>query len=541
MKKNNNKKLIIFLSIVISIFCIGIVIKPFQNDTFFNISIGKHLLENGIDMQEHFTWAQKDLYYSHSHWLFDIIIYLIYSIFNFTGIYITTILFTILTALILFWCLSKRGKSPVISFFVTIFCIYITQNAFAARSQMISFLFFIIEIYCIEQFIETNKRIYPTIVLISGIIVANVHAATWPLMLILMLPYFAAAISNIFTSRFIYKKCIKNLEKKISKLPPESERVEMYKKDIKDYERLIEERKGKYSDYKVIKRDFYNVKGLIILFILLALTGLITPIHGTPYTYIIKSMFGTSNFGALRSYDHIAEMQATMPFANLPFLAFMITIIAFLAFVPSKLKSEHGFLLAGLIFMGLSSNRYAFLLVLVGAYVLNDLIISATNILIKDDIEILEKIFSTKISFIILVFLTSIFTTNHLLDMAKYDYANEEMYPIKAVEYIKENLDYKNIRIYNGYNYGSYLMFNDIPVFIDSRLDVYCSEFNDTDIFYDYIYITDGIGHYEDVFDKYDFTHILLYTDEVTTPYLKTDIGYEVIYEDENFTLFEKH
>lgn len=541
MKKNNNKKLMIFLSIVISIFCIGIVIKPFQNDTFFNISIGKHLLENGIDMQEHFTWAQKDLYYSHSHWLFDIIIYLIYSVFNFTGIYITTILFTILTALILFWCLSKRGKSPVVSFIVTIFCIYITKSAFTARSQMISFLFFIIEIYCIEQFIETNKRIYPTIILISGIIVANVHAATWPLMLILMLPYFAAAITNIFTSRFIYKKCIRNLEKKISKLPPESERVEMYKKDIKDYERLIEERKGKYSDYKIIKRDFYNVKGLIILFILLSLTGLITPIHGTPYTYIIKSMFGPSNFGALRSYDHIAEMQPTIPMSNLPLLAFMITSITFIAFVPSKLKSEHGFLLAGLIFMGLVSNRYAYLLAFVGAYVLNDLIISATNLLIKDDIEILEKIFSSKIAFIVLVFLTTIFTANNLLDMAKYDYVHEEMYPIKAVEYIKENLDYKNIRLYNGYNYGSYLMFNDIPVFIDSRLDVYCSEFNDTDIFYDYIYISSGLGHYEDVFDKYDFTHILLYTDEITTPYLKTDIGYEVIYEDENFTLFEKH
>ena len=541
MKKNNNKKLIIFLSIVISIFCIGIVIKPFQNDTFFNISIGKHLLENGIDMQEHFTWAQKDLYYSHSHWLFDIIIYLIYSVFNFTGIYITTILFTILTALILFWCLSKRGKSPVISFFVTIFCIYITQNAFAARSQMISFLFFILEIYCIEQFIETNKRIYPTIILISGIIVANVHAATWPLMLILMLPYFAAAITNIFTSRFIYKKSIRNLEKKINNLPPESERVEMYKKDIEYYERLIEERKGNYSDYKIIKRDFYNVKGLIILFILLSLTGLITPIHGTPYTYIIKSMYGPSNFGTLRSYDHVNEMQATIPFNNLAFLAFIITTISFIAFVPSKLKSEHGFLLAGLIFMGLSSNRYAYLLALVGAYVLNELIISTTNLLIKKDINALEKIFASKITFIVLVFLTTIFTANNLLVMARHDYISEKTFPIKAVEYIKENLDYKNIRIYNGYNYGSYLMFNDIPVFIDSRLDVYCSEFNDTDIFYDYIYITDGIGHYEDVFDKYDFTHILLYTDEVTTPYLKTDIGYEVIYEDENFTLFEKH
>ena len=539
--KKNNKKLMIFLSIVIAIFCIGIVIKPFQNDTFFNIAIGKHLLENGIDMQEHFTWAQKDLYYSHSHWLFDIIIYLIYSAFNFTGIYITTIIFTIITALIMFYCLSKRGKSPVISFFVTLFSIYVTQNAFTARSQVVSFLFFIIEIYCIEQFIETNKKIYPIIILISGVIVANMHAATWPLMLVLFLPYFASAISNIFTSRFIYKKCIRNLEKKISKLPPESERVEMYRKDIKDYERLIEERKGKYSDYKIIKRDFYNVKGLLILFILLALTGLITPIHGTPYTYIVKSMFGLSNFGEMRSYDHIAEMQPTIPLANIAFLTFTITITCFIAFVPSKLKSEHGFLLAGLLFMGLCSNRYAFLLVFLGSYVLNDVVISATNLLIRDDIDILEKIFSSKIAFLVLVFLVTIFTTNHLLDMSQHDYAKEDMYPVKAVEYIKKNLDYENIRIYNSYNFGSYLMFHDIPVFIDSRLDVYCSEFNDTDIFYDYIYISNGVGHYEDVFDKYDFTHILLYTDEITTPYLKADIGYDVIYEDENFTLFEKH
>ena len=27
------------------------------------------------------------------------------------------------------------------------------------------------------------------------------------------------------------------------------------------------------------------------------------------------------------------------------------------------------------------------------------------------------------------------------------------------------NLDYQNLKIYNGYNYGSYLLFNDIPVF----------------------------------------------------------------------------
>ena len=49
MNKNYKKILIVF-SIAITIFSIGIVYKTFQNDTFFNIAIGKHILENGIDM-----------------------------------------------------------------------------------------------------------------------------------------------------------------------------------------------------------------------------------------------------------------------------------------------------------------------------------------------------------------------------------------------------------------------------------------------------------------------------------------------------------
>ena len=97
------------------------------------------------------------------------------------------------------------------------------------------------------------------------------------------------------------------------------------------------------------------------------------------------------------------------------------------------------------------------------------------------------------------------------------------------------------MRVYNSYNFGSYLMLHDIPVFIDSRLDVYCSEFNDTDIFKDFIQASHGEVHYDEVFDKYDFTHILLYKDELLYKYLVKDISYDVIYEDEYFALFTKN
>lgn len=540
--EKNQKKLLVILSIFIAIFTASLVFRTFQNDTYFNIAIGKHLLENGIDMKEHFTWAADDLYYSHSHWLFDIIIYVIYNAFGFTGLYISTIILSISIAITLFVLSSKLSKSPIISFFVTLFSIYIIKDCFTARSQIVSFFFFVIEIYCIEKFIDTNKLKYAIIIIAGSIIVANMHAATWPLILILFLPYIASSLCNICTSKFIYTQCIKNLERKIAKLPETSKKIAEYQKDIEDYKRIINERKSEYAEYKVVRKNNYNTKNLIILMIIVALTGLITPIHGTPYTYIIKSMFGPSNFenGAI-SINYINEMKPIVPVNSIAFLLFTIVLVAFLIFVPSKIRTEHGFLLAGLYLMALTSSRYVYLLVLIGTYVLVELISYTTKLLIKDDIDILERIMVHPIAIGALIILFVPHSLSTLIARSQKQFVDEKAYPIAAVEYIKENIDYKNMRIYNSYNFGSYLMLHDIPVFIDSRLDVYCSEFNDTDIFRDFIYLQNGHEHYDDILDKYDCTHVLLQNDEIAYKYMIKDISYDVLYEDEYFTLFERN
>ena len=542
MKETNQKRALIFLSIIVAIFTIGIVYKTLQNDTFFNIAIGKHLLENGIDMKEHFTWADDDLYYTHSHWLFDIIVYLIYNASGFLGIYITTIILSCLISITLFLLSSKNSKSPVMGFLITLMSVYIIKDCFTPRSQIISFFFFIIEIYCIEKFIDTSKFKYALILIVGSILVANIHAATWPLILILFLPYIGASCCNLLTSKFIYTQCIKNLEKKIKKLPETSKKIDEYKKDIEDYKRIIAERKSEYANYKIIRKEHYNTKKLIILMIIISLTGFITPIHGTPYTYIFKSMFGPSNFkNGIISINYINEMQPVIPLSNLAFLLFTILFIAVLAFLPSKIKTEHGLLIAGLYVMSLTSVRYVYLLIFLGCYVLTDILSNVVNLLIPDDMEILNKIINLPITFIVLLILVVPFTTSQLIKKYEVNYVKESLYPTKTVEYIKENIDYKNMRVYNSYNFGSYLMLHDIPVFIDSRLDVYCSEFNDTDIFKDYIQASHGDVHYDDVFDKYDFTHILLYKDELLYRYLIKDISYDVIYEDDYFALFTKN
>lgn len=537
--EKKQKKIVIIFSILIGIFTIGIVGKTFQNDTFFNISIGKYILENGIDMKEHFSWIQG-LTYTYSHWAFDIIMYLIYNNFGFTGIYISIILFSILINIILFNLLTKRGKQPVIAFIITLISAYIIRSCYTARSQIVSFLCFIVEIYCIEKFIETNKKRYAVLLIVLSIIVANFHAATWPMYLVLFLPYFASAFFNFISPKNQYVLLKKRYQNKLKNVPKDSKKARKYEIKVNYYADILEKiEPPKYE--KMVRRENYNIKNLVILFVIICFTGLITPIYDTPYTYVIKSMFGESNFENNASVDFIMEMQPITPAYSTDLVVFLIILLAFLIFMPTKLKLEQGFLILGLLLMTIISARYVYLLVFLGSYVLMDLITQCIAKFIPEDMQKLENILVSKKGIIILSILIILFVLPEFLEIIVEDYVDEELYPVGAVEYIKENLDYKNMRIYNSYNNGSYLMLNEIPVFIDSRLDVYCSEFNDTDVFYDFTQVSLGKVNYEDVFKKYDFTHILIYNTDIIYNYIKLDHNYKVLYEDENFTLYERN
>lgn len=537
--EKKQKKIVIIFSILIGIFTIGIVGKTFQNDTFFNISIGKYILENGIDMKEHFSWIQG-LTYTYSHWAFDIIMYLIYNNFGFTGIYISIILFSILINIVLFNLLTKRGKQPVIAFIVTLISAYIIRSCYTARSQIVSFLCFIVEIYCIEKFIETNKKRYAVLLIVLSIIVANFHAATWPMYLVLFLPYFASAFFNFISPKNRYVLLKKRYQNKLKNVPKDSKKARKYEIKVNYYADILEKiEPPKYE--KMVRRESYNIKNLVILFVIICFTGLITPIYDTPYTYVIKSMFGESNFENNASVDFIMEMQPITPAYSTDLVVFLIILLAFLIFMPTKLKLEQGFLILGLLLMTIISARYVYLLVFLGSYVLMDLIAQCIAKFIPEDMQKLENILVSKKGIIILSILIILFVLPEFLEIIVEDYVDEELYPVGAVEYIKENLDYKNMRIYNSYNNGSYLMLNEIPVFIDSRLDVYCSEFNDTDVFYDFTQVSLGKVNYEDVFKKYDFTHILIYNTDIIYNYIKLDHNYKVLYEDENFTLYERN
>ena len=122
----------------------------------------------------------------------------------------------------------------------------------------------------------------------------------------------------------------------------------------------------------------------------------------------------------------------------------------------------------------------------------------------------------------------------------KEPYVDSEAYPVKATKYIKENLDVKNIRLFNEYNYGSYLLLNDIPVFIDSRADLYTKQFSgfDYDIFDDFEFM---MGSYQEKFEFYKITHVITRKEDSNFyTILNNDKNYKILYEDDNFAVYEK-
>ena len=115
---------------------------------------------------------------------------------------------------------------------------------------------------------------------------------------------------------------------------------------------------------------------------------------------------------------------------------------------------------------------------------------------------------------------------------------------------MKENLDLDNIKLFNEYNYGSYLLYQDIPVFIDSRADLYAPEFNGSknsegkfegrDIFSDYIK-TSGISrYYENTFEQYGITHIIVAKNSKLNMLISRDSKYTELYKDDNFVIYQR-
>ena len=186
------------------------------------------------------------------------------------------------------------------------------------------------------------------------------------------------------------------------------------------------------------------------------------------------------------------------------------------------------------------------MLVLIGGISFTKLLCDFVDKYDKEGIEDFTKITVTWLGSITTIVLVVV--CSFALYKGKIDdkYINSSSYPVEAADFILEeaekgNIDLSTMRLYNDYNYGSYLLFRGIPVFIDSRADLYTPEFNrGKRIFSDYLDISGISTWYENKFEEYEVTHVMTYSNSKLKMLLSRDENYKELYKDDHFIIYER-
>ncbi len=471
--------------LLIILFIASITPKAMQNDTFFTIPIGNRVLEHGVENEEQYVW-HEDLEYTNSRWLFDIIIATINNNFGYVGIYIFVIIIASLQAVLYYFIINKITKNKLISFLITLFIMHISRNVITARSQIVSFLLFLIEFWTIEKLLETNKNRYLCILAIMPIVLVNMHASVFPMYFVFFMPYIA---------EFILAKLKINLSDDVT----------------------IEDR---------------NIKKLVIALIIGIIFSFCTPKGVSPYTDMFKAMGGISA-------EIISELEPINITSELYFWALIFLSMFIMMFTKTKIKIVDGLFIFGFALMSLNTYRCVFFFYFISTICITRF---CNEFVVENKIEckyINDKI---KIIFIIMLYVIVILLSlNELYSNLIDDYIDTLIYPVNATNYILNNVDTENMRIFNHFNFGSYLELKGIKPFIDSRSGIFTEEFNPgVTILDDWISVTSGSIHYKVIFDEYDITHALLYNSETINVYISDDPNWKKVYQDDIFSLYEK-
>ena len=558
MEKKTKVKFNVLAIFCIVIFCMAITPITFQNDTYYSIAIGKHIVETGtVDMMDPFSW-HEDLPYTYPHWAYDVGTYLIYNlgesigIGGFTALYIATMILSVILGIVIYYACCKFSKNNLISFFITLGIVYLLKNFIAARAQLVTYILFALTVLFIENFIETKKKRYAVYLIIIPIIIANVHCAVWPFYFVLYLPYIAEYLLAVIVDANIYYNVklffSRSKLKRLSKKEGKQDKIEALNNKIKELEASKEnvkaiEEKRRANPYKVIFKKEPAVKWLILIMIISLFTGLLTPLGDVPYTYYIKTMQGNTT-------QNISEHQPLTLINNTAILIVFTMFLLVLIFTDTKLRLRDFFMLAGLTLMTLMSRRQASLFVIIAGFIFVKLITALFEKYDKTGTETVMKFMTKLPGKILTIFMGILISLYIFVPKIGNQFVNKASYPVDAANFIIENLDLDEIRLYNEYNYGSYLLYRGIPVFIDSRADLYAPEFNGTkgedgkykgrNIFSDYINTSNISTYYENTFNKYDITHTITTKKAKLNMFLSRDENYKEIYSDKYFVIYER-
>ena len=267
----------------------------------------------------------------------------------------------------------------------------------------------------------------------------------------------------------------------------------------------------KMESNRLSKTQLY--KYILVMF--LCMIGVCINIHGVKmFIYPYENMLDTTMI------NNISEWQSTS-LSNLYhyfYYLFILFIVFTMLISDKKIRFIDLVLLLFATYLGLKSIRF---------WIYSPIIVSS---FIFDYVKDRKIDYGTRgVLCILTVFLFSFFLINFNNTINVKYRINLSDNMVKTIK--KESPK----RLFNMYDYGGELIYNDIKVFIDGRADLY-TKYN----YKDYLNISSLNKDYVRLIDKYNFDYLLVSSKYPINTYLKYNDQYELLLKDKNVLLYKK-
>ncbi len=404
----NKELLILYLFvpfIVLSFSCY----KVLDNDRFFLISLGRHIVNHGFPTVDPLSMHHAGNFII-QQWLVDVIFYYIYKyIGNIGFVFLTVILFALMNIIFYKLCnLVNKNRYALSTILTFVFsCMYLLLFL-RTRPQLFEAVILLEELYLLEKYIDTSNKKYLYYLPFLSLLMINIHASCFFMMFAFILPY----ILNIRTN---------------------------------------------YTD-----NEKYDIKSILLVTVIMGLTGLINPYGYKSITYLFSS-FGFSVINELVTEMNPLSMESLTGKIVICFIG-IILFIYILA--RKKIKIRYLFLLLGTLFLGLSHFKGVQYFLLASIFPVGSILkdkFYSNNEKLSDSVK--PYFYFVLCVLIALPCFIILSTKNYPNGVSEtpmiLEYLNEH------VE------DKKSVKIYTDYNTGGYFELDGYVPYLDPRAEIF--------------------------------------------------------------------
>jgi len=471
-----NNKIPLFVTLTFLIICTSLfMLDP---DVYWHIKSGEWIIQNGIPQKDTFSyWGGNFLAHE---WLFDILLYVLYSVGGFVGM--QGFFFGIL-GVTLFLCMNianKKDNPNFLVYFIPFILLLRYVGLISARPHMISLLFIVIELYILHNKKYNLLWLLP----IFTLFIANVHGGSVLILALILVVYL---VDYIFNN-------LGDLDKKF-----------------------------------IIKN--------IVTVLIMVVTMVITP-YGAEC-----ALYGT-NLPDLVMDNVTEWLPLIQGSFDIPMLFLALVPLACMAYTKDAKLIDILMLCMGFMMCIIWCRMitiYVCIYLIYGSGYIHRTFVDIFNKLKLNFGVRLKKANQQIVDTTIFVVLAVLLAFN--ISDISFEKSEEKasVSPTIIKNYIEENnIDVTNNIMLNDYNFGGYFIFNGYKVFMDGRNDVYLDTFGSPNVLPDYFDIDNVEKNIDELLDKYDVKYFAIYTDSDLHSYLVDNgIAKELVF-DEKYVFLEK-